>query len=74
MSKSEYNFAVISELNDIEDKLNVPNNERLTEYFNDLDMAVPREIDGALVSMKSIYARAKELRKVMSKSEQYNLS
>lgn len=63
-SKHDYNFEIISQLYNYEVENDIPAEERLTEWHNDIDIAVPKYIEGkGYVSMKEIYKRYKEVRK-----------
>ncbi len=71
-SKYDYNFKIIDLLYNYEEEHNIPNEERVTEWHNDLDIAIPKYISGkGYISMKEIYKKYKEVRKE-NKVEQHN--
>lgn len=63
MAKHDYNFKVLDQLYNYEVENDIPAEERLTEWHSDIDIAVPKYIEGkGYVSMKEIYKRYKKIR------------
>lgn len=67
--KMKYDFQIIDIVYEWETNNNIPSCDRVTEWFNDYDMAVPKYINGASVPMKTIKDKYKQIMKENKENE-----